>query len=60
MFLIVYCTLAIAVFFWMFGFVKTATIVGLLTLALVAYSFVRRQIARRRLLKRHATANKSR
>ncbi|WP_318765525.1 hypothetical protein [Lactiplantibacillus carotarum] len=60
MFLIVYCALAIAVFFWMFGFVKAAITVALLTLALVAYSFIRRQLARRRILKQHTATNKSR
>lgn len=59
MFLIVYCALAIAVFFWMFGFVKVALTIALLTLALVAYSFIRRQIIRRRLLKQRTATNKS-
>lgn len=59
MFLIVYCALAIAVFFWMFGFVKAAIFVALLTLALVGYSFVRRQLDRRRYMKSHP-ASKSR
>ncbi|AVK61012.1 hypothetical protein C5Z25_04220 [Lactobacillus sp. CBA3605] len=59
MFLIVYCALAIAVFFWMFGFTTVATIIGLLTLALIGYSFIRRQIEHRRFLKQHPT-NKSR
>ncbi len=60
MFLIVYCTLAIAVFFWLFGFIKAAVITALLTLAMVAYSFIRRQINRRRLLKQQTATNKSR
>ncbi|USJ85549.1 hypothetical protein [Lactiplantibacillus pentosus] len=60
MFLIVYCTFAIAVFFWIFGFVKTAIIIGVLALGLIAYSFIRREINRRRLLKRRTITNKSR
>ncbi|WP_455387167.1 hypothetical protein [Lactiplantibacillus pentosus] len=60
MFLIVYCTLAIAVFFWIFGFVKTAIIIGVLALGLIAYSFIRREVNRRRLLKRRTVTNKSR
>ncbi|MCE6030140.1 hypothetical protein LL944_05895 [Lactiplantibacillus pentosus] len=47
MFLIVYCTFAIAVFFWIFGFVKTAIIIGVLALGLIAYSFIRREVNRR-------------
>lgn len=60
MFLIVYCTFAIAVFFWIFGYVKTAVIIGVLALSLIAYSFIRREITRRRLLKRRTVTNKSR
>ncbi|ASG80593.1 MULTISPECIES: hypothetical protein [Lactiplantibacillus] len=60
MFLIVYCTFAIAVFFWIFGFVKTAIIIGVLALGLIAYSFIRREVNRRRLLKRRTVTNKSR
>ena len=60
MFLIVYCALAIAVFFWMFGFVKAAVTIVLLTLALIAYSFIRRHVIRRRSLKQHTATNKSR
>lgn len=60
MFLIVYCTFAIAVFFWIFGFVKTAIIIGVLALGLIAYSFIRREVNRRRLLKRRTITNKSR
>ncbi|MFD1421159.1 hypothetical protein [Lactiplantibacillus songbeiensis] len=60
MFLIVYCALAIAVFFWIFGFTKAAIIVGLLTLALMGYSFIRRQLARKRALKNNTTTTKSR
>lgn len=58
MFLIVYCTFAIAVFFWIFGYVKTAVIIGILALSLIAYSFIRREITRRRLLKRRTVTNK--
>ncbi|MGA3408686.1 hypothetical protein [Lactiplantibacillus pentosus] len=60
MFLIVYCTFAIAVFFWIFGFVKTAIIIGVLALGLIAYSFIRQEVNRRRLLKRRTVTNKSR
>lgn len=60
MFLIVYCTFAIAVFFWIFGFVKTAIIIGVLALGLIAYSFIRGEVNRRRLLKRRTVTNKSR
>ncbi|MBU7495188.1 hypothetical protein [Lactiplantibacillus pentosus] len=60
MFLIVYCTFAITVFFWIFGFVKTAIIIGVLALGLIAYSFIRREVNRRRLLKRRTVTNKSR
>ncbi|MCH4130889.1 MAG: hypothetical protein LKF20_10060 [Lactiplantibacillus sp.] len=60
MFLIVYCTFAIAVFFWIFGFMKTAIIIGVLALGLIAYSFIRREVNRRRLLKRRTVTNKSR
>lgn len=60
MFLIVYCTFAIAVFFWIFGFVKTAIIIGVLALGLIAYSFIRREVNRRRLLKQRTITNKSR
>ncbi|WP_137626691.1 hypothetical protein [Lactiplantibacillus pingfangensis] len=60
MFLLIYCTLAIAVFFLIFGFKTAAVVIGLLALALLAYSFIRRQIERKRGLKRHTTANKSR
>lgn len=60
MFLIVYCTFAIAVFFWIFDYVKTAVIIGILALSLIAYSFIRREITRRRLLKRRTVTNKSR
>ena len=59
MFLIIYCTLAIAVFFWIFGFVKVALIIAILTFALLAYSFIRREVMRRRLLKRRTATNKS-
>lgn len=60
MFLIIYCTLAIAVFFWIFGFNTAAAIVGILSLLLIAYSFIRRQLERKRLLKRQTATNKSR
>ncbi|MFC6200929.1 hypothetical protein ACFP1L_03335 [Lactiplantibacillus nangangensis] len=60
MFLIIYCTLAIAVFFWIFGFKTAAAIIGILSLLLIAYSFIRRQIERKRLLKRQTATNKSR
>ncbi|MDV0431837.1 hypothetical protein RXV91_13260 [Lactiplantibacillus sp. DA1] len=60
MFLIVYCTFAIAVFFWIFGYVKTAVIIGVLALGLIAYSFIRREIVRRRSLKQRTITNKSR
>lgn len=50
MFLIVYCTIAIAAFLWLFGFVKAALTVVLVTLAFMAYSFIRRQITRKRYL----------
>ncbi|VDG18845.1 hypothetical protein [Lactiplantibacillus mudanjiangensis] len=59
MFLIVYCALAIAVFFWIFGFTTAAIIVALLTLALIGYASIRRQVARKRLLKQR-TATKGR
>jgi len=59
MFLIIYCTLAIAVFFWIFGFVKVALIIAILTFALLAYSFIRREVTRRRLLKQRTATNKS-
>ncbi|WP_048000396.1 hypothetical protein [Lactiplantibacillus herbarum] len=58
MFLLIYCTLAIAVFFWIFGFVKVALIIATATFALLAYSFIRREVARRRLLKRQTATNK--
>lgn len=59
MFLIVYCALAIAVFFWIFGFTTAAIIVALLTLALIGYASIRRQVARKCLLKQR-TATKGR
>jgi len=59
MFLLIYCTLAIAVFFLIFGFKTAAAVIGLLALVLLAYSFIRRQIERKRLIKQHTT-NKSR
>lgn len=60
MFLLIYCTLAIAVFFLIFGFKTAAAVIGVLALALLAYSFIRREIERKRLLKRQTTANKHR
>jgi len=60
MFLIVYCALAIAIFFWMFGFKTAALVIGLITLALMGYAFIRRQINRKRLLKTNNTTTKSR
>ncbi|BDZ31682.1 hypothetical protein RA086_10670 [Lactiplantibacillus sp. WILCCON 0030] len=60
MFLLIYCTLAIAVFLWMFSFKTAAAVTVILALALMAYSFIRRQIERKRGLKSHAATNKSR
>lgn len=48
MFLLIYCTLAMALFFWMFGFLKAAGSIVVIALAVGVYALIRWRLNKRR------------